>query len=249
MHAFSNPKFTHQIVQLGNVFGGNRFWPENLMMGMNPRATWQALLYVGCSKQERYTPAIRRLLVHPNSRVRAWACFALSQLNDDRSVDQIRAMNADPSNRVRIHAWQALQVLVGPEQSQRPFPIRIPREELLVLVSEDSLMQQVWLGQILKHMGFNIIAAKSEPETLLLAYKFKPHAIITDNQKGRDNLSGISLTQQISRSKHLENCVLFMLTADFIEPVFLWSGGDYFLWKGGARREGIMEAVNEYLHH
>ena len=74
-----------------------------------------------------------------------------------------------------------------------------------------------------------------------------PQAVITDNQKGKDNLSGLNLTLELARKAELQDTVLFMLTADFIEPIFLWNGGDYFLSKFGHGLNNIAEVVEAYL--
>lgn len=249
MDAFAAPTFCDQIVQLATPYGGTEFWAENLLPNMNPDATWRALMLVGCLKEPRYRDRARELLIHPDSRVRAWACFALAQLGDEASVEQIRAMNADPSNRVRIHAWQAIRVLVGPEESSRLFPIRVPPNETLVLISEDAKKVQLQLSGLFGQMGFTAIVAATEKDTLAAALKFRPGAVITDNQKGRDNLSGLNLTWDICRHHELRETVIFMLTADAVEGVFLWSGGDYFLSKYRFSVDELVQVANEYLHH
>jgi hypothetical protein len=80
MDAFSNPKFKRPIASLANAYGGIKFWPENLRPNMNPDAIWRALLYIGSITKTGFEPQIRQLLVHNDSRVRAWTCFALGQL-------------------------------------------------------------------------------------------------------------------------------------------------------------------------
>jgi CheY-like chemotaxis protein len=158
-------------------------------------------------------------------------------------------MNADPSNRVRIHAWEAIKAIVGPEHNHRNFPIRIPRWENLILISEDSQAVQRDLSRLFSRSGFQVKTASTTQETIEKAVKYRPQAIIMDNQKWFDNLSGLTLTWDICRTWHLQDTVLFMLTADFIEPVFLWNGGDFFLSKFEHPHGKLAEAVNEYLHH
>lgn len=251
MDAFVKSRFQKAIVNIGNAYGGLMFWPENLKLQANPDAAWRALLYLGSRREGRFAGAARRMLKAKDSRVRAWACYALGQCQDEQSVEQIYKLNADPSNRVRIHAWQALQVLVGPEESARHFPVRVPTREKLILISEDSKRMQSQLSAMLKRLGFLIITASTEQETIALALRAKPQAIITDNQKGRgrDNLSGLNMTWDICRHPALRETVIFMLSADRIEPVFLWNGGDYFLWKKSARLDALIKVVMEYLHH
>lgn len=249
MNKFSEPKFCQGIVQLAEVYGGKAFWLENLNPRMNPIAIWRALMYVGCLKFTGVEDRIRRLLLNKDSRVRAWACFALGRLENEESVEQIRAMNADSSNRVRIHAWEAIKTIVGPEHSNRTFSIRIPRQENLILISEDSKIAQQNLSNLFRNAGYRVKIASTAQETITKAIKYQPQAIITDNQKGFDNLSGLTLTWDICRMWNLQETVLFMLTADFIEPVFLWNGGDYFLTKFEHPHGKLAEAVNEHLHH
>lgn len=137
-------------------------------------------------------------------------------------------MNKDPSNRVRIHAWQAVQAIVGPEQSARRFPISIPQHETLILISEDLLKMQEDLAATFGPMGFRIEFASDEAETMENAIALKPQAIITDNQKGTDNLSGLNMTFDLSRQEPLRETVLFMLTADFVEPCFCGTAATAF---------------------
>ena len=249
MDTFVNPKFGKAILGIAQAYGDFGFWIENLAPGTNPDATWRALLVVGAMQNSWLSTITRRLLVSPDSRVRAWACFALGQMKDESALEQIYAMNADLSNRVRIHAWQAVQSIVGPEESARHFPIRIPTAESLILISEDSEKMQTTLSNLYSKMGFHTRVASSEQETVELARKVKPHAIITDNQKGKDNLSGLNMTWDLCRQPELRETIIFMLTADFVEPIFLWNGGDCFLSKYKATPEDLANVVMEYLHH
>lgn len=249
MKAFVTPKFRKEISGIAESYGGINFWLENLNPIANPDAIWRALLYIGCIRLSGYEDVIRSLMVHKDSRVRAWACFALGQLEDDFSIEQIRAMNADPSNRVRIHAWQAIQVLVGPEQSSRIFPIRMLHGESPILISEDSQGMGKYLSSLLSKLGFPILVSTNSKDTLSMALRYKPRAIITDNQKGYDNLSGLNMVWDLCRITDLRETVLFMLTADNIEPIFLWSGGDYYLSKINRDIEKLVKVVNEYLLH
>jgi len=249
MDAFSKPRFAQQIAPLADAYGGLSFWTENLNSIVNPDATWRALLLIGCIRPDGLEEPVRNLLTHHDSRVRAWACFALGQLADEASLEQIRAMNADPSNRVRIHAWQAVQAMVGEQESARVFPIRIPPRDRPILISEDSRVSQASIAARLGSMGYPVLTASTEAETIALAVRVRPHAIVTDNQKGADNLSGLNLTWQLSRMQELRETVVFMVTADAVEPFFLWSGGDYFLPKASNALTDLAKVVNEYLHH
>ena len=128
-------------------------------------------------------------------------------------------------------------------------PIRVPNWESLILISEDSEKMQAKLSELYGNMRFQVKIASSEQETVDLALKLKPQAIITDNQKGKDNLSGLNMTWDLCRKPELRETVIFMLTADFNEPIFLWSGGDCFLSKQKSTLNDLAEVVLEYLHH
>jgi hypothetical protein len=79
MDVFANPKFGKSILGIAQAYGDFGFWTENLAPRMNPDATWRALLVVGALKDSNFAKVVRRLLVSPDSRVHAWACFALGQ--------------------------------------------------------------------------------------------------------------------------------------------------------------------------
>lgn len=79
MVSFSEPAFADQIVELATPYGGLEFWSENLSPNMHPDATWRALMLVGSLQENGYEKRIKKLLIHADSRVRAWACFALGQ--------------------------------------------------------------------------------------------------------------------------------------------------------------------------
>jgi hypothetical protein len=102
-------------------------------------------------------------------------------------------------------------------------------------------------------MGFQVHLASTEQETYEKSMELKPQAVITDNQKRVnnicDNLSGLNLTWDLCRSPDMQETILFMLTADFVEPAFLWNGGDYFLSKRTANLEELAHVVLEFLQH
>jgi len=247
VEGFVNPKFRHFIPGIARAYGDLGFWIQNLAPGTNPGATWRALMVLGALKIDGLHEPIRGLLAHEDSRVRAWACFALGQLKDKTALEQINAMNADPSNRVRFHAWQAIQAIVGPEEACSCATRSISPNGNPILVSDDSSKMQSALSSLFAEMGFHVEVASTEQETIDKALHLLPQAVITDNQKGKDNLSGLNLTLELAKKAELQDTVLFMLTADFIEPIFLWNGGDYFLSKFGHGLNKIAEVVEEYL--
>jgi CheY-like chemotaxis protein len=246
MDMFTNPRFCEGILGIAQAHGPLGFWIQNLAPGMNPDATWRALMVVGALKDNRFETAVRELLVSPDSRVRAWACFALGQMRAEAALKQICALNSDTSLRVRVHASQAVQAMVGPEEAARHFPVRIPTSRRLVLISEDSRRFQTTLSELCSRMGFHVKTASSERETMALASALRPQAIITDNQKGKDNLSGLNMTWDLCRQADLHETIIFMLTADFVEPPFLWNGGDCFASKL-LGLENLAHAIIEYF--
>ena len=247
--AFRNPKFCNEILGIADAHGGPKFWIENLRPDMNPDATWRALMVIGCMENTNNADDARRLLNHSDSRVRAWACFALGRLHDESSVEKIYALCSDPSNRVRVHARQTLQKLVGFEKANWHIFARnhTQEQECRILISEDSLFSLRFLPGILRNEKHHVDTAETASLTLKKALASRPKIIITDNQKGLDNLSGLNMTWDICRTPELRETIIIMRTADFVEPMFLWSGGDYFLLKDIGDPEQILLPVHEYL--
>jgi DNA-binding response OmpR family regulator len=115
----------------------------------------------------------------------------------------------------------------------------------LILLSDDSpnLRNQVEIA--MRGRRYRFATAATEQETIEAALRFKPLAIITDNQKGRDNLSGLNMTWDLCRRPELRETVLFMFTKDDVEVAFLWNGGDRFMRKGERAAPGV--PVIQYL--
>lgn len=247
MEAFTKPKFEKAILGIAQAYGPYQFWTDNLLPGMNPDATWRALMIMVCLKDTLVIQPARTLLDSTDSRVRAWACFALGQLKDEASLYKLLSLNADPSRRVRVHAWTAIQAIRGIEEKERYLHATIQSTQPLILISEDSKHMRENLTNLLIPMGFRVKTASSEVQTTRLAHQLKPDAIITDNQKGRDNLSGLNMVWDICRKAALRETILFMLTADNVEPVFLWNGGDYFLSKKRFSLEKLVQVIQEYM--
>lgn len=241
-----NPRLEKAILGIAQSYGPYQFWTDNLLPGMNPDATWRALMVVACLKDPLFVKPVRSLLDSTDSRVRAWACLALGQLNDAPSIEKLLRMNADPSWRVRVHSWLAVQAIRGVEDRERYLHATQDMGSPLILVSDDTPSVRKILSDYLVSLGFRIETATTEAQTIRLARKLRPDAILTDNQKGRDNLSGLNMTWDICRNRFLRETILFMLTADEVEPAFLWNGGDYFLSKGFDLRK-LIEVVQEYM--
>ena len=247
MEAFKKPKFEKAILGIAQAYGPYQFWTDNLLPGMNPDATWRALMIMACLKDTLVIKPARALLNSTDSRVRAWACFALGQLKDEESLDKLLSMNVDPSRRVRVHAWSAIQAVRGIEEKERFLHASIQSAQPLIMISEDSEHSRKNLSNLFDQMGFRVETARSEVQTTRMSFDIKPDAIITDNQKFRDNLSGLNMVWDICRKAALRETILFMLTADDVEPAFLWNGGDYFLSKKRFSLTELIQVVQEYM--
>ena len=232
MDIWRDAAFDKGILGIAQAYGPYEFWTQNLQPGMNPLASWRGLLVVAAMKDRTFAPNARNLLGNHDSRVRAWACFALAHLKDEKALDQILALRNDPSPRVRFHARRAAQVLLA-----RPVPPGRPPEGHmamgdLILISDDSPNIKVQMAAAFRGQPYRLTYTTDEGETSAMALALKPLAIITDNQKGRDNLSGLNMTWDICRHPALREVVLFMLTGDYVELAFLWNGGDWYIRKG-----------------
>jgi len=247
MTIFKPERFRKHIVQLGHVYGGPPFWYEILREDANPDNIWRALLCIGSLKVDGPEAAVRQKLHHPDSRVRAWACFATGQLEDEAGVEVIRNLQRDSSRRVRVHAGFALRMLIGdPPLTGVPEAEDNIRDEL-ILISEDSSRIQDQIAEALHPLEYRLAFASSEEETIEMALRLRPQILVTDNQKGRDNTSGLRMTTKICSNNQLKEIVLFMLTADPVDAAFLWHGGDYYLRKGPVALVALAYHVHHYL--
>ena len=233
MILFKDQKFCKSILDIAQAYGPYSFWTDNLRPGMNPDATWRALMVVAALKDPLFAEPCRGLLREPDSRVRAWACTALAELNYRPAFADILAMIIDPSNRVRYHARQAAAAMQGDPPRTHYVHRTIPglHQQPLVLISEDDPTIIQLNQRFIRRMGCLVEFAVSEEKTVELALQMRPQVIITDNQKAPDNLSGLNMTWDICRRKELRNTLLFMITVDLVEPIFLWSGGDAYFSK------------------
>ncbi len=55
------------------------------------------------------------------------------------------------------------------------------------------------------------------------------------------------MTWDICRNLNLSETIIVILTDDYIEPIFLWLGGDYYISKQTLRRGQVETVVEEYL--
>ena len=247
MESHMNPQFDKAILGIAQAYGPYQFWLENMFPGSNPDATWRSLIVIAALKDKAFVEQALVLLKSQDSRVRAWACYYLGSITHQPAADRLFTLTNDPSPRVRHHARHALSQFQpdidrDPRQNRR-----ISHIEFQVLISDDSQKGRQQISLLLRRRGFTTHTASTEEETIIKAEKIKPEVIITDNQKGRDNLSGLNMTWDLCRNSHLRETILIMLTADEVEPIFLWQGGDYFLNKlryGGAQ---IGPALEMYM--
>ena len=246
------------ILSIAQAYGPYDFWLDNINPLANPDTTWRAFMVVSALKDVGFVEKAKFLLNSPDSRVRAWSCNYLETVNHVQASDKLFTLSNDPSPRVRFHARKAFISMHGGENvfsgNRQYMHAQFP-----VLISEDSPKGREQLAMILQKQGFTTYTADTARETLELALKIKPQVIITDNQKITfindpkfgsqaryvDNISGLNMTWDICCLQELRETLLFMLTADELEPIFLWHGGDVFLSKhrfGAEMLGGIIQA-------
>jgi CheY-like chemotaxis protein len=236
MANFDDHKFCKSILDLAQAYGPVDFWMDNLTSGKNPDVTWRALIVVAALKDPLYAESAKLMLKSPDSRVRAWACTALAALDYKPAFGLLQEAKQDFSFRVRYHAKRAVRKMSGISHMPPRRHIRAPQKEMLILISEDDKTIQLYINVQLSRLGFLVQIASTERDTIELAIKLRPWLIITDNQKINlerqvDNLSGLNMTWDLCRNKTLRETLIFMITADYLEPAFLWSGGDAFFQK------------------
>jgi CheY-like chemotaxis protein len=243
------------ILGLAQAYGPYQFWLDNIAPIANPDATWRALMILSALRDKAFTEQAVLLLKSPDSRVRAWSCYYLASVMHVQASDKLLALANDPSPRVRYHARKAFIVMQPGSENIFTGNKQFMHGQFPVLVSEDNPGSRENLSAMLKKLGFITYTAAGEKETIDLALKNKPQVIVTDNQKitftGNqkwvDNLSGLNMTWDICRLPELREIIIIMLTADEIEPIFLWQGGDYYLSKlyfGGAYLGNLLQ---EYM--
>ena len=233
-----------QILSIGNGYGGRRFWFEILREDSVSDSIRRALLYIGCLGLPGAEVAIRQKLSHPSSRVRTAACRALARLKDLPSADALHELSADPSPRVRIEARRALDSFrMNGNGKGATTSDAHSLDQPLVLISDDSARVQDGITQMLEPFDFRFAYASSLPETMEMARRLRPNAILTDNQKGRDNQSGLRMTSMIAEDEGQDDTALVMVTADRIEGPFLWEGGDSFFLKPFIPAQALGEAL------
>ena len=217
-----------QVRMLGDAHGDPWFWRDVLLRDGNRHNIRRALLYLAHSDLDVPRTLIRARLGDNDSRTRAWACACLARLGDQASLDQLHHLTLDASARVRYHARQALCALSPDAEVERHERAQVGAT---ALVSEDSLVNQTMLARLLTQCGLRVICASAETTTCVRARGFRPTLIVTDNQKGHDNTSGLRMTEGLAADLALSETLLFMVSADAVEGVFLWNGGDAFVHK------------------
>ncbi len=248
------------ILGIAQAYGPYKFWLENIIPIANPDATWRALLVVSALKDGGFVEQAKFLLNSPDSRVKAWACYYLGTVSHLPASEKLFALSDDPSPRVRFQARKAFISMHGGDNvfsgNRHSLHAQFP-----VLISEDNPQGRENLAKILQKQGFTTYTADTSMETIECALKYKPQVIVTDNQKitfiadpklGRqpwyvDNISGLNMTWDICRLQELRETLLFMLTADELEPIFLWYGGDVFLSKHRFGAEMLGGIIQEFM--
>lgn len=247
MTIFHVDRFRPQIISAATLYGGSIFWNDILATDVYPENLWRGMLYIGCAKLPGFNHQIYMKLNHPDSRVRAYGCFALGQLIERRALQRIDQLIFDPSPRVRVHARFAHNVLTGEQfaDGEQNDQKDIPKER--VLISEDSGVAQDQIIEGLAGIEIEIEVASTMEETIEKAHQWKPSLIITDNQKWGDNTNGLRMISEISRTPELQNILLFVLTADTIEAAVLWHGGDLHFHKSQYALAAIGYHISSYL--
>ncbi len=232
MGKFTDQRFCKSILDLAQVYGPYQFWIHNFAPGSNPDATWRALMVVAALNDHHLSKAVQAQLRSVDSRVRAWACTAVAALNDQTCLTELFRLTHDLSCRVRYRAREAIFDLNhrSINVSQRPQQGK-SIGNVVTLISEDADKIRMFYEYKFSQMGYQPHVASTETDSISLAKKVHPALILTDNQKGRDNLSGLNMTWDICRSTELRESLVFMVTADRLEPAFLWYGGDEFFTK------------------
>lgn len=235
-----------QIVSIGNGYGGRLFWYEILREDSVSDSIRKALLYIGCLKIPGAEMAVRQKLRHPSSRVRAAACKAVHLLKDAGAYEVLEELETDPSPRVQAEAQRAIHALrTGSNGKCRQNANQARSGRPLVLISDDSAQVQDHMAEMLAGYDFRLAFACSLPETMEMAARLHPDAILTDNQKGRDNQSGLRMTGMIARDEGRDDTGLVMVSADAIAGAFLWEGGDRFFKKPFIPVEALAGALRE----
>lgn len=229
-----------QVRMLAGAYGAPRFWLEVLATDSHPLNLRRALLVLAHCDLPAPLDLIRSRLGHADSRVRAWACTCLGRRGDGGSLDQLDHLAHEASPRVRWHARRALRALGFA-------PPALRNGGCLALVSEDSAGVRRTLADLLKRLGVNVAAAACQQETLRRALALRPSLILTDNQKLRDNTSGLRMTEALAAAPALSETLLFMFSADPVEGLFLWNGGDAFVHKGRGALAPLEARLREAL--
>jgi CheY-like chemotaxis protein len=103
------------------------------------------------------------------------------------------------------------------------------------------------MAQMLAGYDFRLVSAGSLRETMEMAAHLHPNAILTYNQKGRDNQSGLRMTGMIPRDEGHDATGLVMVSTDAIAGAYLWEGRDRFFKKPFIPVEALAEALRELI--
>ena len=235
-----------QIRMLAGIYGDPLFWHQVIAWDTEAINLRRALLFLIHGRTPPPIRPLRSLLCHRDSRVRALACSALGHARDRGSCEQLELLASDPSLRVRVAAKKALEAIPVP-CPLLPVLAHGPRAIMRVIVSDDSPHNAEMYGRLIRNLGCQVAVARTEAETLTEARRTPPDLVVTDNQKWRDNSSGLRMTEELARDPDLSEIVVIMASADPIEAAFLWNGGDHFIHKPFGGPDQVRRLVQEYL--
>ena len=255
MEQFASRAFCKSILDLAQAYGPYEFWTENLKPKFIRRRRGALLMVVAALKDPMFAEQAMELLGSPDSRVRAWACTALAELKCQPAAERMAALTNDPAGRVRFRAKTALASLGVTPPPQRRILFHDMGQAPLVLISEDNETNRQRWAEYLRQAGFQVETAISEQQTVERALELHPQAVLTDNQKAIvvdhalewDNLSGLNMSWDLCRCRGLDNSILFMVTADQVEAIFLWNGGDEYFHKTVDAKD-IIRRLQAYLY-
>lgn len=245
-------KLVDGILYLAAGYGSaDRFWFENLDFNANPHAIWRALMVFWARRDDKIADHATLLLKSPSSRVRAWACRYLAAIDYSPAFLDLFVMTNDPSPRVRVAARQSVVAFKPMMKADLLLHHRIRLARYSVLVSEDDPLDRLRLEDLLAKQGYRVLSASSEIETIGIARKARPHFLVTDNQKLDgdviDNLCGLNMTWDLCRQSDLREMVTVMISPTYLEPVFLWQGGDIFLQSHDPANPLLLDLLKEYV--
>ena len=224
---YVHPVMLEGLNHLGDAYGDERYWYEVVLQDERPENRWRALLVLAARGYPDARPDLADESYHENSRIRAWACFAMGASRQRLFRGDLERHSGDPVRRVRFRAYRALAAL-GFDPNILPVA---GEDNLTVLISDDDEAARETIAGILREAGIPCTTAATVEETVAKAASLSPAIVVTDNQKGADNTAGLHMAARFARDRHLQAITLVMLSDDRVGGPFLWYGGDHYLHK------------------